>query len=370
MATPSENALLSEAAYAGPDGAAAAAPPGWTWVGQSTAAGGGTQGSANGYFGAAYMNNATGEIVIANRGSRLNREGLKQDWGGSDVDIARQSPQHVPAAFDDSEAFATEISQQFPDHPLNFTGHSLGGAEAQVQAARFDKGSNATTFGAPGAAFAVRADQAALAAPHVTNYYLPGDPVAMRGDHVGQSVRLTPGKAEMAKDIGAIALGAMIGGPLGVLVAAAGIAATHMMAFYKAALASLPSSPSSPSAGGGPLQVIDVMNKIICSGCPKPQPLKVTTNPNVFASKQLCATIMDCAPMVNILPFGPCAFTPAPPSPSGGPCIPKPVGTWQPGSAMTNIHSIRSLRQTDTLQCGQGGTISILFAGQTHTFVK
>lgn len=369
MATPSENALLSEAAYAGPDNAANAAPPGWTWVAQSTPAGGTSQGSPNGYFGVAYVNNATGEVVVANRGSRANLEGLKQDWGGSDVGIARQSGKHIPKAFDDAEDFAKEVRLQFPDHPLSFTGHSLGGAEAQVQAARLDKGSNAVTFGAPGARFAVNSDQAAAAQPFVTNYALPGDPVAMRGDHVGQVVHLEPGAAEKAKDVAAVVAGALIGGPLGLLVAALGIAATHMMSFYETAINALGPAPPSVMSGSGPLQVIDNLNLIICSGCPKPQPLKVTTNPNVYASSQLCATIMDCAPMVNIKPFGPCAFTPLPPSPSGGPCIPKPVGTWMPGSAMTYIHSIRSLRQTDTLQCAQGGTISILFPGQTHTFV-
>ena len=67
---------------------------------------------------------------------------------------------------------------------------------------------------------------------------------------------------------------------------------------------------------GGPLQVINAQNMIVCTACPKPQPLMVTSQPNVFASDQLCATIADCIPMVNILPFGPCALTPLPPSPS------------------------------------------------------
>ncbi len=48
-----------------------------------------------------------------------------------------------------------------------------------------------------------------------------------------------------------------------------------------------------------PLQVINAQNSIICTGCPKPQPLIVTSQPNDFASNQLCATIADCAPMVT-----------------------------------------------------------------------
>ena len=44
-----------------------------------------------------------------------------------------------------------------------------------------------------------------------------------------------------------------------------------------------------------PLQVINAQNSIICTGWPKPQPLTVTSQPNDFASNQLCATIADCA---------------------------------------------------------------------------
>ena len=121
----------------------------------------------------------------------------------------------------------------------------------------------------------------------------------------------------------------------------------------------------------GPLQVIDALNSIICTGCPKPQPLKVTSQFNVFCENQLCATIADCIPMVNIMPFGPCAFTPAPPSPSGGPCIPKPTGMWQPGSeAIATYDGIKALRIVDTLQCAMGGTIMVANAGQVIMTVE
>ena len=119
-----------------------------------------------------------------------------------------------------------------------------------------------------------------------------------------------------------------------------------------------------------PLQVINATNMIVCTACPKPQPLIVTMQQNVFASDELCATIADCEPMVNIMPFGPCALTPLPPSPSGGPCIPKPAGTWLPGSPTTNYDGIKALRITDTLQCMTGGTISILEPGQPELMVE
>jgi hypothetical protein len=121
---------------------------------------------------------------------------------------------------------------------------------------------------------------------------------------------------------------------------------------------------------GGPLQVINAQNMIVCTGCPKPQPLIVTSQPNVFASEQLCATIADCIPMANILPFGPCALTPLPPSPSGGPCIPKPVGMWTPGSPTTTYDGIPALRVTDVLQCAMGGTITFVEPGQPELTVE
>ena len=120
----------------------------------------------------------------------------------------------------------------------------------------------------------------------------------------------------------------------------------------------------------GPLQVIDALNQIMCTGCPAPSVLTVTSQPTVFNTEQLCATIMDCIPMVNLKPFGPCAFTPEPPSPSGGPCIPKPAGTWTPGATTTTYDNMPALRQTDTLQCAMGGTIMILNPGQTIMTVE
>jgi hypothetical protein len=126
---------------------------------------------------------------------------------------------------------------------------------------------------------------------------------------------------------------------------------------------------SSGGGGGGPLNVVSLKNKIACTGCPIPNSLIVTSQPAALNESAQRATIADCAPMVNIMPFGPCAFTPAPPSPSGGPCIPKPVGMWKPGSTTTLVANIPALRQTDTLQCASGGTIMVIFPGQGRYLV-
>jgi hypothetical protein len=315
--------------------------------------------SPNGYYGAAYWNSQTHEIVVANRGSRLSGAGWNEDWTGSDKFIAAQGALGVPPAFQESEQFAEQVRDKFPNVPVSYTGHSLGGAEAQFQAA--NSGGSAVTFGAPGAAFAVKSTNGAK----VTNYVLPGDIVGMRGNHVGAAPYITPSLATLGKDVVSLGIAGLAGPLLGPLIAAAGLAySNHPLANYAAALKSADDDSSSPSGGGGPLQVINATNLIVCTGCPVPLPLTVTSQPNVECQSQLCATIADCIPIVNVPIFGPCLFTPAPPSPSGGPCIPKPVGPWSPGSPTTTYDGIPALRETDTLQCAMGGRISVIFPGQ------
>jgi len=237
MASPSEYAALSQAVYAGPG--STEAPSGWSKIDESKP-------STNGYFGAAYKNDTTGEIVVANRGSRLTRAGLREDWAGSDVQIARQDPSDIPPAFGESAEFARSVQAKNPSEKITFTGHSLGGAEAQVQAASLDK--NAVTFGAPGARFAVDTQQAEKAQGKIVNYVLPGDPVPMSGQHIGSTVAIMPSKFTALKIAGSLLAGALISGPLGLLVAAIGIATTHMLGNYIDALSGL----AGGSASGRP----------------------------------------------------------------------------------------------------------------------
>ena len=241
MADPSAYAALSEAVYAGPG--STTAPAGWSKIAESPSAPN-SAGSANGYFGAAYRSDATGEIVVANRGSRMTAEGLKQDWGTSDVQIAAQGSRGVPGAFNDAEDFARSVKAANPDATISYTGHSLGGAEAQVQAGRL--GGRATTFAAPGAAFALSEQQRAAAQSNVVNFVLPGDPVGMCGDHVGQRVVITPTGLTTLKTAVAVAAGMALGGFFGLLVGTLGLAgANHPLGNYIAALA------AAFSGGGG-----------------------------------------------------------------------------------------------------------------------
>ena len=113
-----------------------------------------------------------------------------------------------------------------------------------------------------------------------------------------------------------------------------------------------------------PLQVVNATNQIMCPAGVTPTPLIVTTNQTVFGTKQLCATIMDCAPITNIVPFGVCSILTAAASGVPTPCVPAPAGPWQTGSPTTKHQKIPALRQCDKLQCTVGGMISVLNPGQ------
>ena len=86
---------------------------GWTYLTKSDP-------NSNSYFGVAFKNTATGQIIVANRGS-----GSETDWGISLRDIFHQI---VPAAFTDAKNFANSVVINNPGFTVTVTGHSLGGA--------------------------------------------------------------------------------------------------------------------------------------------------------------------------------------------------------------------------------------------------
>lgn len=100
----------------------------------------------------------------------------------------------------------------------------------------------------------------------------------------------------------------------------------------------------------------------------------VPKGPPVLFEKKPVATITDCAPMVNIPPFGLCQSLANPTTASltaaalgvltPGPCI--PVTTpWTPGSPTVLVGGVPALNATSRCQCAYGGSISITFAGTT-----
>jgi hypothetical protein len=91
------------------------------------------------------------------------------------------------------------------------------------------------------------------------------------------------------------------------------------------------------------------------------------------------ATIMDHAPMVNILPFGVCSSIANPTVAAATaaalgvltpmPCIPVTAAPWAPGAPTVLIGSMPALDDQSKLMCAWGGVIQINFAGQVTTSV-
>jgi hypothetical protein len=131
------------------------------------------------YFGVAFGNIDTGQIVIANRGTQTGYDLLV-----SDIDILKGI---VPAAFGAAEQFAAEVvgAYQGTGREILVTGHSLGGADAEYEAAKLGLGGD--TFAALGVQFA-----AAENAPNLVNYLFPQDAIANLGAHIGPATYLQP----------------------------------------------------------------------------------------------------------------------------------------------------------------------------------
>lgn len=131
------------------------------------------------YFGVAFESAATGQIVIANRGTQTAYDLLV-----SDLDILRGI---VPPAFFAAEQFAAQIvgAHQGSGQEILVTGHSLGGADAEYQAASL--GLPGTTFAALGVRFATPG-----CAPDLVNYLYPQDAVANLAPHIGTVAYIQP----------------------------------------------------------------------------------------------------------------------------------------------------------------------------------
>ncbi|TVR99127.1 MAG: DUF4280 domain-containing protein [Rhodospirillales bacterium] len=111
-----------------------------------------------------------------------------------------------------------------------------------------------------------------------------------------------------------------------------------------------------------------------CSFGAAPSSLVVLPVNRTLVSGPPAATIMDFAPMVNILPFGMCssianpAVAAATASASGvltpQPCVPVTVAPWAPGSPTVLIGGMPALNDTSTLMCLWAGVIQVTSPGQ------
>lgn len=135
-------AQMSNASYDTPSGQI----DGWTIVKSESNA-------ANGFAATAYRSNATGDIVIAYRGS----DDFKDFDPRGSADLALASPLAAwNSQFTDALEFAKDIKNKYPNEAMSVTGHSLGGGLAQVVSKAY--GLHGVTFDPAGAANIVKSD--------------------------------------------------------------------------------------------------------------------------------------------------------------------------------------------------------------------
>jgi hypothetical protein len=91
------------------------------------------------------------------------------------------------------------------------------------------------------------------------------------------------------------------------------------------------------------------------------------------------ATIMDHAPLVNIMPFGMCS-SPANPTVAAAtaaalgvltpmPCVPATAAPWVVGAPTVLIGNMPALDNVSKLMCNWGGVIQIVNPGQTTVMI-
>lgn len=139
----------------------------------------------NGYFGAVYRRLDNDERIVVHRGTEF---GTRQDRE-ADMRMVRDrtNPQYKDAAA--LTEFANSIAKQ-NNVPIYQTGHSLGGALAQLCGHRY--GHHTETFNAFGAAGLKEArplNREAL--KNIVNHRMGGDYIAAAADHLGQSIFYT-----------------------------------------------------------------------------------------------------------------------------------------------------------------------------------
>lgn len=112
----------------------------------------------------------------------------------------------------------------------------------------------------------------------------------------------------------------------------------------------------------------------MCTFGVAPSTLTVLPAKRVNACNMPAATIMDHAPMVNVMPFGMCN-TPSNPAVAAAtaaamgvltpaPCVPVTVAPWAPGSPTVMVGNQPALNSTCQLMCTWGGVITVTNPGQ------
>lgn len=113
-----------------------------------------------------------------------------------------------------------------------------------------------------------------------------------------------------------------------------------------------------------------------CSFGAAPAPLQVLPVNRVLSGTP-AATIMDCAPIVNIAPFGVCNSIANPMVAAATaaalgvltpmPCMPATPAPWAPGSPTVLIGSLPALQNSSKLMCMWAGVIQVAAPAQFTT---
>ncbi|WP_266169524.1 lipase family protein [Dyella subtropica] len=142
--------------------------------------------SATNYRGAVVRDIDTGQLIVANKGTDpSNIHDVNADLGMVMMGAPTQWPE---AAATMREALALAKERNVPLSDISATGHSLGGALAQLQAAQF--GVHAETFNAYGAASQARGLGMNVQAAEdlVVNHRMYHDPVSAHAEQLGRVV--------------------------------------------------------------------------------------------------------------------------------------------------------------------------------------
>jgi hypothetical protein len=116
-----------------------------------------------------------------------------------------------------------------------------------------------------------------------------------------------------------------------------------------------------------------------CSFGAAPGSLVVLPVNRTMAGGVPAATIMDNAPLVNVMPFGMCS-SPANPTVAAAtaaalgvltpmPCIPATAAPWAPGAPTVTIGGMAALDNNCKLMCNWGGVIQVVSPGQATVMV-